>query len=218
MTIATYSDLQSAIADWLNRADLTARIPDFIALAEATLNQVVRSTRMVNDASISLTANTRNAAMPADFLAPVYLQSSNAQPLEQVSVQQLIMLRRSRMKTPGVPAFFAVVGRNFEFAPIPAANETVDCSYYGAIPPLAANSTNWLLTYKPDLYLYTALLHAAPFLKDDQRVALFTNMLALDVQKLIQENTSATFDDDQAAGFSLGTPSDPPRPAPVNAA
>lgn len=201
MTLQTYADLQSAVADWLNRADLTARIPDFIALAEATLNQVVRSTRMVAEASIALTADTRNAPVPADFLAPVYLQASNAQPLEQVGVQQLVMLRRSRLKAPGTPAFFAVVGRAFEFAPVPDAAGTVDCSYYAQIPPLSdAAPTNWLLTSKPDLYLYTALLHAAPFLRDDERTALFGNLLAQEIQALVQQNATATFDGDPGTG------------------
>jgi hypothetical protein len=42
MSITTYSELQQAIADWLERADLAARIPDFIALFEATANRLSR--------------------------------------------------------------------------------------------------------------------------------------------------------------------------------
>ena len=33
MAITTYAELQAAAANWLVRADLTARIPEFIALA-----------------------------------------------------------------------------------------------------------------------------------------------------------------------------------------
>ena len=35
MAITNYSELKSAIADWLDRTDLTDQIPDFITLAEA---------------------------------------------------------------------------------------------------------------------------------------------------------------------------------------
>ena len=35
MAITTYSELQSAIADWLNRSDLTSVITSFISLGEA---------------------------------------------------------------------------------------------------------------------------------------------------------------------------------------
>jgi len=35
MALTTYTELKASIADWLNRSDLTAAIPDFISLAEA---------------------------------------------------------------------------------------------------------------------------------------------------------------------------------------
>jgi hypothetical protein len=35
MAIATYTQLTTSIEDWLERADLNPRIPDFITLAEA---------------------------------------------------------------------------------------------------------------------------------------------------------------------------------------
>ena len=38
MSIATYTELKSALADWAAREDLTARIPDFIMLAEKALD------------------------------------------------------------------------------------------------------------------------------------------------------------------------------------
>jgi len=42
MAISTYSELQTAVANWLDRDDLTDRIPEFIALAEARFNRVLR--------------------------------------------------------------------------------------------------------------------------------------------------------------------------------
>ena len=37
MALTTYTELKAAIADWLNRSDLTSQIPDFITLAEAEM-------------------------------------------------------------------------------------------------------------------------------------------------------------------------------------
>jgi len=34
MAISTYSELKTAVANWLDRSDLTDVIPDFITLAE----------------------------------------------------------------------------------------------------------------------------------------------------------------------------------------
>lgn len=208
MAIANYTDLQAAIANWLNRADLTAMIPDLVTLAEATLNRVMRNTRMVTSASVS--PSGASVAVPSDMLEPLFIQiTSSGIPLEQVSYEQLVMLRRSRLKTAGTPAFFAVIGRNFHFAPAASGTTGMTVDYYQALPPLASNATNWLLTYNPDLYLYTCLLHAAPFLKEDARVAVFGSMLTQQIQAAIAQNTTATFDLGKTSGFSLDTPSDP---------
>jgi hypothetical protein len=43
MTIATYAELVSEMGDWLNRTDLTAKIPTFVRLFEARMNRRLRS-------------------------------------------------------------------------------------------------------------------------------------------------------------------------------
>lgn len=216
MGVSTYTELKASIADWLNRADLTAMIPDLVTLAESTLNRVMRNTRMITTAS--LTATTKTVACPTDMLEPMLLEvTSGGLPLEQVNVDQLITLRRHRAKVAGPPKFFAVIGRNIELAPAPAASTGLTLAYYQSIPALASNETNWLLTYHPDLYLYTALMHAAPYLKDDARVAVFGSMLTQQVQAAIAQNTVATFDLGKTPGSSMDTPSDPQRAVGVGA-
>ena len=42
MAIGTFAELKTATANWLDRSDLTDRIPEFIALAEARFNRVLR--------------------------------------------------------------------------------------------------------------------------------------------------------------------------------
>ena len=42
MAIGTYDELKTAVANWLDRDDLTDRIPEFISLAEARFNRVLR--------------------------------------------------------------------------------------------------------------------------------------------------------------------------------
>ena len=48
MAINTYATLQTAVANWLDRSDLTDRIPEFIALAEARMNRTLRLAIMLN--------------------------------------------------------------------------------------------------------------------------------------------------------------------------
>jgi len=213
MALTNYGTLKTAVADWLSRADLDQQVPDFIKLAEATLNKIVRSTRMTANADVTVNAGARKATLPADLLEPIYvtLKTDEDFPLEQVSPEQLVALRRSRLRAQGSPRFFAVVGRSIEVTPTPPAQITLDVAYYQAITTLASDSdTNWLLTYEPDLYLYTALLHAAPFLQDQQRATLFGTLLAQQVTAAVQSNSAISLDRKQA-GASLASPSDSAR-------
>ncbi len=213
MALSTYGGLKQAVADYLNRVDLDQQIPDFIRLAEATINKVVRSTRMVANGTVAVTANTRKATAPTDMLEPIYLQMAADEdyPLEQVSVQQLTMLRRARLRATGTPRFYSIVGRSIELAPTPASSGNMDVAYYQAIPALVADGdTNWLLTYEPDIYLYTTLLHAAPFLQDDQKTAVMENMVTKQVLAAVGMNKTVQLDS-KIAGFSLDAPSDGPQ-------
>ena len=150
MALATYAGLKAAVADWLTRADLDQQIPDFIKLAEATLNKIIRSSRMTATADVTINADTRKGDLPADMIEPIYVQVKTDEdyPLEQVSPEQITVLRRSRMRaTAAAPRFYAIVGRSIEVVPTPSSQITLEVAYYQAIPTLAADAdTNWLLT------------------------------------------------------------------------
>ena len=60
MAISTYTELQTAVANWLDRDDLTARIPEFIALTEARFNRLLRVRSMETEADQVTTSGTRS--------------------------------------------------------------------------------------------------------------------------------------------------------------
>lgn len=217
MSITTYSELQTALADWLNRADLDQQIPDFIALAESTLNDVLRSSFMVTSATQAITSG--RASLPSDALEIVYVQVADTEdePLEQTTPQQLLMLRRARTRAAGNPKFFAIVGRELLVTPTPSGATSVDIDYYQKIPALSdSNTSNWLLEEAPHIYLYTALLHATPFLMDDARYQVFQNSVAQQVMNAVKSSQTLSFDDIKSAGFSLNAPADKPAMNMVN--
>ena len=69
MSISTYSELKTSIANWLNRDDLTSVIPDFIALNEADMDRRIRHWRMEQRATATI--DTRYTALPSDFMEAV---------------------------------------------------------------------------------------------------------------------------------------------------
>lgn len=175
MAIATYSDLQSAASDWLNRADLTAVVPSFIALAEAKFNRELRTRDMLKRSEAVST--NEYVAVPADFLEAYNLELNMTgiaaqPPLEFIGPNEAKTLKANKITNQ--VRYFTVIDGAFELIPAPQANVDLLLTYYSRIPSLSnTQTTNWLLTRSPDLYLYSTLLEAAPYLKDDARVQLW---------------------------------------------
>ena len=177
MAIDTYSGLKTTIADYLNRDDLTSVIPSFITLAEAKFNRKLRVRQMVKRATATL--DTQYFAFPADFLQAKEFQL-NTNPitiLQFVTQNQGDYGSASQYIATGKPQFYTIIGTQIEVIPTPDTSYTGELTYYGKIPVLSdSNTSNWLLAYAPDLYLYGALLEASPYLKDDERLAVWGSL------------------------------------------
>jgi hypothetical protein len=182
MALDTFSGLKTTIADYLNRDDLTSAIPGFITLAEAKFNRKLRVRQMVKRANATL--DTQYFAFPADFLQAKEFQL-NTNPityLQYVTQNQGDYGSATNYVAAGKPQFYTIIGTQIQVIPTPDTGYTGELTYYGKIPALSdSNTSNWLLVYAPDLYLYGALLEATPYLKDDERLAtwstLYTNSL-----------------------------------------
>lgn len=183
MSITTYAELKAAIADFLNRDDLDAAIDTFIDLAEADMNRAIRHWRMEGRSTAEI--DTQYSALPADFMEAIrfYITSGFTHPLEPISQAELLSRKREDLNTSGEPRFYAITGGEIEVYPAPDGTYEAELYYYKRIDALSdSTTTNWLLTYYPDAYLYGALVHSAPYLKDDARiqvwVGLFQNAIA----------------------------------------
>ena len=68
MAITNYTTLQSTIADYLARTDLTTQIPLFIQLAENRLRRDLRIRPMLKVVTTTTTAGDPTVSLPSDFL------------------------------------------------------------------------------------------------------------------------------------------------------
>ena len=59
MAITTYATLQTAIANFLARSDLTAQIPDFITMAEARMNRELETRAQEKRSTATLVAGDK---------------------------------------------------------------------------------------------------------------------------------------------------------------
>jgi hypothetical protein len=185
-TITNYSTLKSTIADYLNRADLTSQIETFIQFAEADLNTRLRCREQIVRAEA--TSSAEYVQLPADWLEAINLHIvGGQQPLRYVTLDEADIINKEQIYT--APHFYSLMNGAIEIIPEPADDIDIEMIYYSKITSLSnVNTTNWLLTKAPDVYLYGALTHAAPFLMDDQRIPVFAQIYLARVQALQDES------------------------------
>lgn len=199
MTLATYAELQATMADTLNRDDLTAVMPTFIRLAESRIDRDLRHWRQEIRSTAILSA--QYSAIPGNYLRPIRLQilDGSTSAVEPISTAQMLQLRGDNYDQTGRPTHYALTAGGFELYPTPDVAYNTSLVYYGRIAALSvSNTTNWLLEEAPDAYLYGALVHSAPYLKDDAKIAVWDGLY-----KAAMDNLNATSEDAKYGGSGL---------------
>ena len=190
MALSNYSELQTAVANWLDRDDLTARIPEFISLCEARFNRSLRIRAMETlDTSVSTVAGTKTIALPTGYvqMRDIHLTGNPIVQLQYVTPE--IMNRIHAGSDSGKPTVYTVIGDNISLGPTPDAVYSTSMLYYKTFDALSDSSpTNWVITNAPDVYLYGTLLEAEPFLMNDARVQLWSTALTESINKLQEQD------------------------------
>jgi hypothetical protein len=193
MALGTFTELKDAVADWLDRSDLTSRIPDFIALAEARLNRELRIRPMEVRSTMVTTADQQYFQLPGGYIQMrnMQLNTNPTTPLEYITPEMMDRLYGST--TSGKPRAYTLIGDEIQLAPIPDSTYTVEMAFYEKFTPLGDGSSgtvtsNWLTANAPDVLLYGALMEAEPFIKNDERIPVWLNGYNNAVNKLQQQD------------------------------
>lgn len=164
MSLTTYDGLKASVADWLNREDLSAVIPDFIELAENRIFHELRSP--LNEKTILLTLSDDGyATLPSDFLEAKDV-FWNYNPLSRISLTQL----HSYAPVSGQPPeHFARETYRLRFFPTPTVLDTDEMRMIYHFTPgrLTSATSNVVYAGAPELYLYATLAEASTYLGSD---------------------------------------------------
>jgi len=175
---STYTDLQATIAEWLDRTDLVTQIPAFISLAEAEIDRVLR--RTVSRQTITINSESTNLSATIAELRSIRLVTSTPwldTALDVVTPEMLADIRARAGNVAGRPQAASVIDGSIVVAPVPDGSYTAEIvAYLGLVPLSSTNASNVVLVEAPDLYLYGALKHSAPFLQHDERVPLWSEL------------------------------------------
>lgn len=193
MALGTFTELKDAIADWLDRSDLTARIPDFIALAEARINRELRIRPMEVRSTMYATVDQQYFNLPGGYIQMrnIQLNTNPTTPLEYITPEMLDRLYGST--TTGKPRAYTLIGDEIQLAPIPDSAYQLEMAFYEKFTPLGDGSagtvtSNWLTANAPDILLYGALMEAEPFIKNDERIPVWLNGYSNAVDKLQRQD------------------------------
>src|SRR5574343_65496 len=157
--MTTYAILKSDIAGWLLRDDLTAAIPSFVRMAEASIRRDLRIRQMLR--TYTLTISAQSQALPEDFME-----------MERIVLDSTVwnlsylpppaLFSNPAYTDGGTPMYYTIEGDYLITAPDATGSDVMLC-YYKAYSALTNDSdTNWLLTNAYDVYLYGSLSHASP--------------------------------------------------------
>jgi len=187
MAITNYTNLKSTISDFLNRDDLDSVIPTFIQLAEAQMNRDIRHWEMEDRVSGQQSQGDQFMQLPADWLETIrlILTGGGTSVVQLISLSGMADRRAKEEDQAGTPEFYCHVRGEFELYPTPSEDTDFELLYYQKISSLGdSNASNWLLEMAPDVYLYGSLMHSAPYLQEDARVAVWAQMYSAAVQNL----------------------------------
>lgn len=167
MSFSSYADLQSNIALWLARDDLTTYIPDFITLFEAAAARKLQVRPM--ESSATLTFTNGSAALPTDYLST---RSLNLSGYGELVYRHPSYLRESVSDgVSGIPSNYTIEGSNVKVRPL---NDTGTYTLnYFAKNAAVSSSLNWLFTDHPDCYLAGSLCEAYLFDKDIENATVW---------------------------------------------
>lgn len=194
MSISTYSELKTAVANWIHRDDLTSLIPDFISLTEARIARDLRLRRQVTSSTLTATPGTRGITLPTGWLEfeNVTLATNPERQLTYVNIEHLDSKYPQTSYT-GVPAVFSIEANQILLGPTPDDDYTVNILYYAKFDAFsAASDTNWLLTNHPNIYLFGALAEAGTYTQDE-RAQLWEARYAKESQELQTSDDKSQF-------------------------
>jgi hypothetical protein len=194
MAITMYTELKTAIANFLARSDLTDRIPEFISLAESRMSRELETRSQEKRATALTTSGDEFISLPTD-LRRIRLVKNNTSSVEVLDyATPKDYYEKYASSGGGRPKLYTIIGAEIAMRPIPDSAYTIEIIYGEDISALSdANLTNTVLTRHPDVYLYGSLSAAHIFLMDEARAAQYDTLFSRAIEEINKDNDKAFF-------------------------
>ncbi len=165
----TYSELQTQVASYLHRTDLTAQIPTFISLAESYLFRELHIKAL--EVSVDGVTVGGYAVLPADFGSVSRISITYA---GSARTLDYIALADTSTGIDAYPKYYSMENGKLRLWGT-GDGQTYTMYYVPALQPLSDTvTTNWLLDNAAELYLYAAAREGAKYVRNAVEVDRLT--------------------------------------------
>lgn len=198
--VMTYDSLVSDISSYLERTDQATldKIPTFIMLAEQVIAAELKFLGNLTVATSTMVAGEATIDKPARWRKTVSINVTVDGERNPVLLRKYEYLRQywPDPTQTGVPKFYCDYDyTHWLIAPTPTAAYNYEVLYYERLEPLdSSNQSNWFTQYAPQALLYGTLLQAMPFLKNDERIAMWQAQYQTIMQTLKAEDVTRIAD------------------------
>ena len=203
----TYATLKEDIETYCERHDdpFLTQIPRFIALAEHRIAAEVHGLGYLRFVTDNLVQGDPVIAKPARWRETTSFTigtgtGSNTRVVLFNRTYEYIRTFWPDSTQEEQPRYYGDYDyQHFIVAPTPSSAYPFELVYHEMPEPLSDdNQTNWTTEYAPQLLIYASLLETAPFLKNDERMAVWTNMYG-QAKAAIEQESARRFGDRSTA-------------------
>lgn len=177
MAISNYSDLLSSVVVWMDRAGLSGDAQDFVRLAEARLNRELDPVEL--DSTITGVTDSRRIDVSA-----LLVEEAVALFLAEAGLNEAQLTQKGDGTFPyltnaGRPSYWAMDENNeyIDFDRPLDGDYAFRFRFRQRFALSEAESTNWLLTNHPDVYLAAVLVWGGLFIRDNPYAVSFKAVL-----------------------------------------
>lgn len=191
-----YATFKTYIATFLwkqNDTDLVNNLDSLIVMANAELARLLDINR--RNVTLVIAPTVEDYVLPADFRHVISLNGANDQNrlvFKQSTASDVLAIRQSTQSQYVSPVYAVTQDGDDKVlmlaGPFATTTGSLTLMYRAGIPNFAVTNTSWLADDYLDLYVYTVLSHTAPFLREDERVAMWQQMKAAAITSAIDED------------------------------
>lgn len=175
--VLTYDSLLTTVGDYLERDDLVTKIPIFIMLAEKKCSRVLKAQLAQIAVTDALTINSPVVVKPARWVETISftIETPDGIVVLKERSRETIQTLYPVLTDTAAPKYYAEWQENYYYVgPTPDAAYNFELMMYQQPPNLdITQQTNYLTDNAPDLLLYSTLLEAEGYLKNDERLPVW---------------------------------------------